>query len=299
VIRSERRVEARALGAHLSNTALVHSSLRLHIVDNRRVVNEDILLTRAFARAGRTGRATATVLLEGTARMSAHGRHVWMKPGDIVTVDSKGAILMRQEGDPYLALALEWDAGPFGDRGEPIAVFDGRSRVETFRSVVERVRAQHENPTGIVAKLLVALSGLGVPVRAVGASALEEPVLEHMQELTRALDASLSALSDQPMVADLESQLGLSSRQLNRLIADYNDRYGFNSVGWIDTRNRRRLLVGTTFMTAPDATVGYVAAQVGYRSGSAFARALRLVGLPPPQDVGAEVERIGRATCVA
>ncbi len=295
MIRSERRVEAPELHAHLSNTALVHSALRLHIVDNQRVVNEDVLLTRAFTREGRTSRPITTVLLEGTARVSAYDRHVWMKPGDVITVDSKGAILMRQEGAPYMALALEWDPGPFGERGAPIVVHDGRALMGSFRSIARDVRERRENPANAVARLVGVLSNLGLPIH-VTESMLEEPVPEHMQELTNALDASLSALGKQPMISDLQSRLCLSSRQLNRLVADYNARYGFNSAGWIDTRNRRRLLVGATFMTVPGATVGYVASQVGYRSRSAFARALRLVGLPAPQDIGAEVERIRVAT---
>jgi AraC-like DNA-binding protein len=296
MIRSQRRVEAPKLGAYVSNTALVHSGLRLHRVDNRRVVNEDILLTRAFARAGRTGRPTATVLLEGRARVSAYGRHVWMEVGDVVTVDAKGAIHMRQEGDPYLALALEWDPGPFGERGQPIALHDGRAHLDAFRALSTEVREHHANAARIVARLLGNLGAIGVRVHVVDASALEEPVPEHMQELTSALDVSLSSLGNQPMMVDLASRLGLSARQLNRLVADYNQHYGFNSVGWIDTRNRRRLLIGATLMTAPHATVGYVAERVGYRSGSAFARALRLVGMPPPQDIIREVERIGSET---
>jgi AraC-like DNA-binding protein len=283
-------VEARKLRAHLSNTALIHTGLRLHVVHNERVINEDVLLMRAFARAGHVERPSATVLLGGRARISLGDHHVWMKPGDVVTVSERGGIQMRQEGEPYYALAFEWDAA-FGT-GEPeMRTYDGHARLGTFGDVAEAVRARG-NPAELVAELMSALSALGVPIRAVPASALDEPVPEHMQQLTHALDAALSTLGDQPMITDLESEIGLSPRQLNRLIADYNARYGFNALGWIDTRNRRRLLMGATFMTAPGATVAYVAKQVGYRSGSAFARALRLVGLPPPQDIRGEVERI-------
>jgi AraC-like DNA-binding protein len=296
MIRSRRRVEAPALGAHISNTALIHSSVRLHVVDNRRIVNEDILLTRAFARTGRTGRSTATILLDGRARVSAHDRHVWIEPNEIVTVDAKSAIQMRQEGDPYRALALEWDTGEFGGRAETIAVRDGRAEIDALRRLATHALDAQTNAAEVVAKLFGILAGLGVPVHAVTAASLDEPVPEHMQELTTALDASLSSLGTQPMMIDLAARLHLSSRQLNRLVASYNQRYGFNSAGWIDTRNRRRLLIGATLMTAPHATVGYVAKRVGYRSGSAFARALRLVGMPPPQDIASEVERIGHAT---
>lgn len=164
MLRSVRRVEAPKLGAWLSNTALVHTRLRLHAVDNGRVVNEDQLLVRAYTRAGRIERPILTILLEGEAGTTPATR------------------------------------------------------------------------------------------------------------------------------------LGLSTRQLNRLIADYNERYGFNAGGWIDTRNRRRLMFGATFMTVPGATAKDVAQLVGYQSASAFTRALKSAGLPPPSTIAGEVEKIGRAT---
>ena len=94
-------------------------------------------------------------------------------------------------------------------------------------------------------------------------------------------------------MGELSDRLGVSTRQLNRIVKDYNETYGFNATGWIDTRNRRRLLIGATLMTAPKATASYVARVVGYRSATAFARARGLAGLPPPSEIAAE--RRGRA----
>lgn len=44
MIRSLRTVRAPALRASLSNSAIIHTRLRLHAVSNERVVNEDMLL---------------------------------------------------------------------------------------------------------------------------------------------------------------------------------------------------------------------------------------------------------------
>jgi AraC-like DNA-binding protein len=295
MIRSVRRVEAPKLRAWLSNTALVHTRLRLHAVDNARVVNEDVLLVRAYTRAGRIERPVITMLLEGEARITAYDRHVWMAPGDIVGIASKGEVRMRQAGDRFASLAFEWDPGFVGERPGELVRFHAGDRLADLRAIWTDARDEARDPAATVDRLLDALSAIGVPVSRAGQS-LREEVPERMQDLTRALDQLLSSLEGQPMMLDLESRLGLSTRQLNRLIADYNERYGFNAGGWIDTRNRRRLMFGATFMTAPGATAKEVAQLVGYQSASAFSRALKTAGLPSPSAIADEVETIGRTT---
>lgn len=297
MIRSVRCVTAKEIGARLSNTALVHTRLRLHAVDNARVVNEDALLTRAYARAGRIERPCLAILLDGEARITAHHRHLWMTPGDITAVDSKGEIQMRQAGERYASLALEWEPGFVGERGPPIASWRVND-LEPFRAVWRDVRAGRD-PASTLASLLAHLVDVGVPMDRCRSAALHEEVPERMQELTTALDAMLSNLEEQPMMNDLEDRLGLSTRQLNRLVVDYNERYGFNSSGWIDTRNRRRLMIGATFMTVPGATAKYVARVVGYRSNATFSRALRTARLPAASEIAKEVARIEEATRAA
>ncbi len=296
MIRSTRTVRAPSLSASLSNAAVIHTRLRLHAVENERVVNEDALLMRAYERTGWLERPVVTVLLEGEARVSAHGRHVWMEPGDVVAVDSKGEVRMRQAGARFASLAFEWEPGFVGRRGAPVERWRADGDVRARLADVWRGVRGDGDPAELVASLLSALSELGAPLDRASAAALGEPPIAHAQEVTRALDHVLSNLGDQPMMLDLQARLRLSTRQLNRVIAEYNERYGFNAAGWIDTRNRRRLMFGATFMTVPGAIAREVAGVVGYRSAAAFARALRTAGLPPPSAIAHEVERIARET---
>ena len=286
MIRSVRRVEAPKLGAWLSNTALVHTRLRLHAVDNGRVVNEDVLLVRAYARAGRIERPVITILLEGEARVTAYGKHIWMKPGDVVAVASKGEIQMRQAGERFASMAFEWDPEFVGERPDALVQFKAGAQLPA-RGGRHGGRARREHRDR--------------PDRAEARRRARRPrrrrgELEDPAALTDALFSLSSSLEGQPMMLDLESRLELSTRQLNRLIADYNARYGFNAGGWIDTRNRRRLMFGATFMTVPGATAKDVAQLVGYQSASAFTRALKTAGLPPPSTIAGEIEAIGRST---
>jgi AraC-like DNA-binding protein len=292
MIRSSRRVEANKLGAYLSNTALVHTQCRMHAVKNARVVNEDLLLERGFVRAGGVSRPVMTILLDGVARVSAYGEHHWLEAGDVLVVAAKQEVHMRQAGEAYASIAFEWSPtflAPPRDRVE-------RSKLsakdqETARETWKAARDESTPPARVLERLLALLGKKP-------AGPLDERVPERAEDLTRLLDEALSALAKQPMMNELSDALGVSTRQLNRIVRDYNETYGFNATGWIDTRNRRRLLIGATLMTAPKATASYVARVVGYRSATAFARALGLAHLPPPSEIAAEVERIGRETMV-
>ena len=283
---SHRVVIADDLGARIATHALLHSRYRIHAVHNENVVSEDALALGPFDRQGHLARPILTVLLQGTARISAHGKTAWLAPGDVVAMDSKAPIVMRQEGAPYMAIAFEWDDGGLGAR--PAAFTRG-----TLGAT--ELRAAHGIWNDIVegsadARTAVSLSsvvGLGLDLRP--GEALDEDPLETHVRLSLALDACFSNLRVQPMIADLERDLALSTRHLNRLVLDFNTKYGFNATGWRDARNRRRLLVGASLMTSPGATAEGVAREVGYQSLSAFTKALTDAGFPPPSAIAARV----------
>jgi AraC-like DNA-binding protein len=255
-------------------------------VKNARVVSEDDLLLRAFPRAGAVGRPVVTVLLAGRGRVRAHGEETWLEAGDVLGMDHKGAVSMRQEGEAYAALAFEWDVELLGPRPPAFqrARLAGTTKDEAT-ALWEAIARGEGRPEALVERHLRVLSQLGFPVRTASATELAEPVPEATQKMSRGLDFALSNLEGQPMTADLEKVLGLGARQVNRLVQAFNARYGFNAAGWRDTRNRRRLMMGATLMTAKGATVSYVARVVGYRSPTAFARALADAGMPPPASI--------------
>lgn len=293
MIRSIRRIEAPELGAYLRNHAIVHPRYRVHAIDNARVVSEDELLLQAFARSGQKSRPVVTLLLDGRARISAHGRRVWLRAGEAIAMDAKAAIAMRQEGEAYRSLVFEWDVGRLGERpvafGE-VALDDASwSMVRTLWSRFSSDLAGEDD----VAELVALLARAGVPVLPRERAEYTEAASEQDRKLSAALDATLSGLDDQPMTADLEKLLGRSTRQVNRLVAAFNERYGYNSAGWRDTRNRRRLMLGATLMTARGATAKYVARVVGYRSAPALARAFADAGLPSPSAIAEAVAALG------
>jgi AraC-like DNA-binding protein len=282
------------LGAYLTTHALVHPELRLHAVRNANVVSEDALLLRAFHRAGAVGRPIVTILLDGLGTVRAYDREARISAGELLAMDYKGAIAMRQEGARYEALAFEWEPALLGPR--PGAFLQRRlasTQLARARAIWSAIVHDESTPEDLVVALVRLVGECAHELRVPTADELDDPVLPSTARMARALDVALSNLEGQPMTADLEKLLGLSARQVNRLVHAFNARYGFNSVGWRDTRNRRRLMMGATFMTAPRATVAQVAKIVGYRSPTAFARALADAGLPPPRAIPEVVRDLG------
>jgi hypothetical protein len=297
---SHRMVTLPEVQGRLATHAVVHSSYRIHVVDREQVVSDDAFHLRGFDRVGAKGRPIATILLGGRALLRVRGEPHWLEPGEMSIVAAKGDIVMRQE-PPYASVVCEWEPGPLGER--PVAPFL-RQRVPPDRlaaiaamATSLRTRAVAEGVFGAPDAVLVVetwnvLREAGVPVAAAGPDTLVEPVREPFLRLARALDDAHSNLRGTPMSVDLESALGLSARQVNRLVQEFNERYGFNSGGWRDTRNRWRLLVGSTLLTAPGATAEAVARAVGFASGATFSRALTNAGFPPPGEIAAAVRAL-------
>ena len=285
ILHSHRGVVVPGLRARVSTHAILHHRYRLHAVHNERVVCEDALVMRSFDRRGHLGRPIATLLLDGAARIGAHGRVEWIGPGDVVAMDAKGAIVMRQEGERYAALAFEWDPDWLGPRAAPFhRARMGDAVRDELAALFEEVASGVASPAAVV-RVVSVLRDAGLSLRVPLPDECAEETPERTAELSTALDRLFSRLDEQPMLADLERALGASARQLNRVIAAFNERYGFNAGGWRDARNRRRLFVGAALMTAPAATGEVVARAVGYRTLSAFTNALTEAGLPPPSAI--------------
>ncbi len=282
-----------SMGALLRTRAVVHSAYRVHVVERRNVVSDDGLFLPVFRRVGGLARPVVTVLLEGRARIRALGTERWLDAGDVSLIEAKASIEMRQE-PPYLSIAMEWDGDLLSGvrpRGFKTYKIDGRSArrlrelAASFPAGDDGMRAAAEATLSVVEVLRARGAPLTVPAR----ERLIEPSVPRMQRVGLALDRVLSHLEGRPMAVDLEVALGVGPRQVNRLVAEYNARYGFNAAGWRDTRKRRQLLMGATLMTARGAVAERVAAAVGYGSARAFHHALAAAGLPPPSRIAETV----------
>lgn len=272
--------------AWLETHAVFSELFRVHAVTNAGVVSEDRLSTLAYDRLGKVGRPVLTVVLEGHARIEAFGRAAWLGVGDASVVESKGALLMRQSrrGERYRALAIEWEAPALGPRPTGFSCAPARADVvrdaeEVFDALGDP--APREDRAACVARGIGSLThALGFPI-----APRAEPVSAQMTELSRALDDLLSDMRERPMMVDLHVRLGVSERTVNRMVQDFNARFGFNASTWQDARSRRRVLLAAALLTADGATASEVAEAMGYASLPSLSRALKLAGMPSPRDV--------------
>jgi AraC-like DNA-binding protein len=280
VLVSRRDTRCPALGARVSTLALLHSRFRVHLVENERVICDDALALRAFSRKGELGRAVATLVVEGRARLRAFGREHGLAPGTIALLPSKNDVEMRQEASPrYVAIVVEWEPGTlFGARPDAFSVAQAHS-LETARIIAERLRTGDLSCLEMLGPLF---AGAGLVSCSFESETGESA---RLASVSAALDRALSLLDAQPMSVDLERALGLSARQVNRVVSDFNARYGFNAGTWRDARNRRRLLVGAALFSQESATLDEVARAVGYRSETALCRAFANAGLPSPGSI--------------
>jgi hypothetical protein len=297
VLLSDRRTRVAEIDAEVATKALVHTRYRVHVVHNRNVVCDDEIFLPAMARVGRVSRPVLTIILAGRARVRMPGGFErWLEASDVALLPTKAAVAMRQEGAEFRSVAIEWDEGPLGDVVHPtpdvmrLGVRDG-ARVAAIAGALEACDSDRR-AAALLAELLDVLRSVGASLARAPAGSLVEATGAQTKRLSRALDTVLSHLAAGPALTDLDELLALSPRQMNRVVAGFNERYGFNSAGWRDTRNRRRLLVGATMMTAAGARTELVARAMGYASPTSFCHAFDLANLPSPGAIADAVAKL-------
>jgi AraC-like DNA-binding protein len=252
------------------------------------MISEDLLHLQAFPRLGQLQRPVATVILEGRALLRLNKKRIWVEAGQAFTLASKTDFSMRQEPainrGAYRSLMIEWDAALGSARNEVAGPGSLQSAEQVWTLLRSKISAQKD----CLSQSVLAARGFGlcVPLLAPAREILQGA--QH-QRLCSAIDLALSNLALDPKQINLEVSTGLSSRQLRRSIEVLHETYGYNAAGWIDARNRRRLMVASTLMTQEGIRVSDVAAQVGYKSPQVMARAFVLAGYPPPSGVRALV----------
>lgn len=287
MLRTTRVHRFAALDACFEVHAAVQADLRVHAIAARRLVSDDAVLLPVFPRTG-PDRGFVTVILEGRALVrTAEGKRR-LAPGDTFHLPSKLGFQWRFEADPvYRSLVVD-----VGIERPDVPVDPGWAPplVEPAETLWRALREGSDPVMPAVAAYLAHLAAAGAPFTP---PPLDGDVPPGLAAVSAALDAQICDLSTRPMQVDLEARLGRSPRQVSRLVRALHRRYGFNADGWIDARNRHRLMLAAALLADPERRVRDVAAAVGYGSPQSMARAFAHAGLPAPRDVAAAIRASG------
>jgi AraC-like DNA-binding protein len=276
---------------------LLHRGLRAYVVRARGVAVEKRLFTGSRLERGRGRRHLAQIVLAGRMRLHDGVRERWLEAGD-VSLQHCGFPDERWEGERFEVVVLEWTPA-WSDARMPselwttdrLAAAD-LARLASWGAVAAEVELSPERAAAHLAALLELLSCLGLPVRRAEARELIEQVPPPARELAAQLGASLSNLGQRPILVDLETALGRSSRHLRRGLGELHRAYDFPGGSWHQLLHWWRLTMATTLMTARGATTELVSEALGYGSPRAFCLAMAQAGLPSPGRVARLVDHL-------
>jgi hypothetical protein len=234
----------------------------------------------SLARGRRAQWSKALVVLEGHVLAGSQ----IARPGDVVVSRDWDDHRMRALDSRTRYVLVAWKHGHAGER--PVT-----SDVFRASGASKRAFALARDPGRESARELAAeLASLGVPVW-LDAPRAALPVPSRHARFARALQSKLFPLASQPMSVDLERTLGVGPRQIQRLAAEYFERYYVTAVGWRQFVYGMRLEVGVFLASNPRSTTEALADALGFASPTALCHAFHDAGLRSPQSLKHELGR--------
>lgn len=263
----------------------VHSlrrpDLRARITHYDGLIVDERILTRAFPALVGPDRMQVLAIARGTVRFEEPIRAT-LGPGQVWLMPRRTTSHARFENTSFLE--VDWPSHepvpvmPLPESGALLALAD------ELASLSPDGAAQRD----YLERLLAALRASSVPIPA-ELSLGAETLSERDQRLGRALALQLENLKHEGTSTDLAEDAGLSPRQLQRTVADFNARYGINAANWRDTRNRWRVQCAAVLLSEPRLSIADIADEVGFSDATALARAFSQAQFPSPREMRARL----------
>ena len=238
---------------------------------------DERLLTSAYPWLAPPSRLQALVVRRGRI---VHGDAV-LGPGDAVLVAPHEQSAMRFESTAFVD--LEWTTPRAADHAGPVTL--GRGSMDAFDALAARIDDPAAPQRATFAIALDLFRDLGAPMGDLSAARLTGAPPERDERIAAALTGMVGTLATSADTLRLGEETELSPRQLQRILSAFGDTYGLGIKSWRDLRNRWRIQIAAVLLGCPGVTVADAAAEVGYGSAPALARAFAKAGLPPPTEV--------------
>lgn len=238
---------------------------------------DERLLTSAYPWIAPASRLQALVVRRGRV---VHGGIV-LGPGDAVLVAPHEQSAMRFESTSFVD--VEWTTPLAAAHAGPVAL--GRAPVGELDALAARIEDRAAPQRATFAIALDLFRGLGAPLGDLTAARFAGAPPERDERIAAALTGMLGTLATAADTLRLGEGADLSPRQLQRVLSTFGDTYGIGIKSWRDLRNRWRVQIAAVLLGCPGVTVADAAAEVGYGSAPALARAFAKAGLPAPTEV--------------
>lgn len=266
---------SRATSCEVLSVSLRRPDVVLRHTRYANVVVDERMLTAAFPWISSQTRLLA-VLVVG-------GRIDW--PG-LTAVAGEAIVLLPEHMalgrfDDVSLLELEWASLEARHIGQPTRV---GTVAEPALELITRLLDPDADQRLTFAMAFEAFAASGV-AHGLGANPLEGGPTPSEARLARALDVQFASLATAADTLHLAELAGVSPRQVHRLMSELIQKMQLNARSWRDLRNRWRVQLAAVLLGDPQASVASIAAEVGYASAPALARALASAGLPSPREI--------------
>jgi len=265
-----------SVGTIVRVASLRRPDLVLRCTSYPNVVVDERVLSPVFDLIAPPSRMLALLVLEGEMFVETGGRTIRASAGNGIMLEAK--LLASARHEKTTTLELEWNA-PETAPPESLRPFD----VDRAAAIATELSAPGSQ-RALLERSFALCRELGVPLGH-EIDRLEGSPTDRDRRIACAMEEQLAHLSSRATTFHLGESAKLSPRQLQRLLQDFNSRYGISARTWRDTRNRWRVQIAAVMLSVPELSIAAIAKEVGYASGNALARALVNAGLPSPVEL--------------
>lgn len=280
-LRFTQRYSSPSAGLILEVSSLRRPEFALRSTTYRNVVVDERLLTASFPFVSPSSRVIAAVMMSGVLDIDEGGETLRVGPGEAALLGVSSMRRTRWERAVYVD--LEW--APRASSARAAGAKPTRLRTPERDRVAKLAAALADRSSDQRATLADAFDlfrSIGAPLE-LSVEALEGEPTDRDRGLALAIEEQLQHLSSRATTLHISDSMRLSPRQIHRLVEEFCTRYGMNATNWRDARNRFRLQFAALLLSVPGTTVATIAAEVGYASPNALARAFAKAGFPPPR----------------